>query len=91
MKWITRERIRIDRVASAWLIKRFVDPEAELLYSPGADIMERARTENAIPFHVTEAELGQRGDRTGFDAIISKYGITDTAMLWLADMVRSHS
>jgi hypothetical protein len=89
MKWITREQIRIDRVSSAWLIKKFVDPKAEFLFVPRAEVMTRAQAEGAIPFHVPDAELGQRDGKTAFDAIIAKYNLTDPALLLLADMVRS--
>lgn len=89
MKWITREQIRIDRVSSAWLIKKFVDPKAEFLFVPRAEVMTRAHAEGAIPFHVPDAELGQRDGKTAFDAIIAKYNLTDPALLLLADMVRS--
>ncbi len=89
MKWITRERIRVDRVSSAWLIQKFADPDAEFLYAPGAQVMARAQSEGAIPFHVPESELGQHGEHTGFDAIVAKYNITDPAVLMLADIVRA--
>ena len=89
MKWITREQIRIDRVSSAWLIKKFVDPKAEFLFVPRAEVMTRAQAEGAVPFHVPDAELGQRDGKTAFDAIIAKYNLTDPALLLLADMVRS--
>ena len=89
MKLITREQIRIDRVSSAWLIKKFVDPKAEFLFVPRAEVMTRAQAEGAIPFHVPDAELGQRDGKTAFDAIIAKYNLTDPALLLLADMVRS--
>ena len=89
MKWITREQIRIDRVSSAWLIKKFVDPKAEFLFVPRAEVMTRAQAEGAIPFRVPDAELGQRDGKTAFDAIIAKYNLTDPALLLLADMVRS--
>ncbi len=88
MKWITRERLRVDRVACAWLIKKFVDADAEFLYAPGDQVMARAQQENATPFHVPQSELGQRGDRTGFDAIVEKYKIADPAVRCLADIVR---
>ncbi|MCW5879351.1 MAG: chromate resistance protein [Anaerolineae bacterium] len=88
MKWITRERLRIDRTASAWLIRRFVDPAAEFLYVPREAVMTRAEAEGAIPFHVSEAELGKRGGRTGFDAILDKYAIDDPALTMLAKIVR---
>ncbi|MCE7986152.1 MAG: chromate resistance protein [Caldilinea sp. CFX5] len=89
MKWITREQIRIDRVSSAWLIKKFVDPSAEFLFVPRTEVMPRAQAEEAIPFHVPDAELGQRDGKTAFDAIIAKYNLTDPALLLLADMVRA--
>ncbi len=88
MKWITRERLRIDRTASVWLIRRFVDPQAEFLYVPAAEVMARAEAEGAIPFHIAEAELGKRGGRTGFDAILDKYGLDDPALRMLAKIVR---
>lgn len=88
MKWITRERLRIDRTASAWLIQRFVDPQAEFLFVPGGDVMARAAAEDAIPYHVSEAELGKRGGRTGFDAILDRYGLDDPALHMLAKIVR---
>ena len=88
MKWITREQIRIDRVSSAWLIKKFVDPSAEFLFVPRTEVMPRAQAEGAIPFHVPDAELGQRDGKTAFDAIVAKYNLTDPALL-LADMVRA--
>lgn len=89
MKWITREQIRIDRVSSAWLIKKFVDPAAEFLFVPRAEVMPRAQAEGAIPFHVPDAELGQRDGKTAFDAIMANYNLTDPALLLLADMVRA--
>ena len=89
MKWITRERVRVDRVSSAWLILRFVDPEAEFLFAPGDEVMERAAKEDATPFHVPASELGKKGDRTGFDAIVAQYQIEDRAVQCLADMIRA--
>ncbi len=89
MKWITRERLRVDRVASAWLILRFVDSDAEFLFVPRGKVMEVADFQRAIPFHVSEAELGKHGNRTGFDAILAKYHLDDPALALLADIVRS--
>lgn len=89
MKWITREHIRIDRVASIWLIRRFVDPQAEFVFAPAGEVAARAESEGAIPFHIVGAELGQRGDRTAFDAILAKYALDDPALALLADWVRS--
>ena len=89
MKWITRERVRVDRVSSAWLILRFVDPDAEFLFAPGDQVMARAVQEDATPFHVPSTELGQRGDRTGFDSIVAHYNIEDPAVHCLADIIRA--
>lgn len=89
MKWITREKIRIDRVSSAWLIQKFVDPQAEFLFAPRAEVMARAQAEAAIPYHVPEAELGQGGGQTAFDKIMAKYQLTDPALLMVAAVVRA--
>ncbi len=89
MKWITREKIRIDRVSSAWLIRKFVDPEAEFLFVPRAEVMERAAAEGAIPYHVPDAELGQGGGKTAFDKIIAKYAIAEPGLAMMADVVRA--
>jgi hypothetical protein len=89
MKWITRERVRVDRVSSAWLILRFVDPDAEFLFAPGDQVMTRAAQEDATPFHVPASELGQKGDRTGFDGIVAHYHIEDPAVRCLADIIRA--
>jgi len=89
MKWITREKIRIDRVSSAWLIRKFVDPSAEFLFVPRADVMERARAEGAIPYHVSDAELGQGNGQTAFDKIIAKYTIEEPAVAMMAEIVRA--
>ena len=89
MKWITREKIRIDRVSSAWLIRKFVDPEAEFLFAPRAEVMARAAAEGAIPYHIPDAELGQGGGQTAFDKIIAKYTIDAPGLSMMADIVRA--
>jgi len=89
MKWVTRENIHVDRVACPWLIKRFVDPEAEFLFVPPEKVQETADKEKAIPFDSQGVELGHRGDRCSFDAIIERYGLTDPALLELAKIVRA--
>lgn len=88
MKWVTRARPKVDRVACPWLIKRFVDPKAEFLYVPGERVMEVAKRENAIPFDVPNAELGHHGAECSFDAIIKKYHLADPALNRLAVIVR---
>jgi hypothetical protein len=88
MKWVTRARPKVDRVACPWLIKRFVDPQAEFLYVPPEEVMERARRQGAIPFDVPNVELGHHGPECSFDAIIKKYNLTDRALERLALIVR---
>jgi hypothetical protein len=88
MKWVTRARPKVDRVACPWLIKRFVDPQAEFLYVPPEQVMEVAKREGAIPFGVANVELGHNGPECSFDAIIKKYGLTDPALERLALIVR---
>jgi hypothetical protein len=88
MKWVTRARPKVDRVACPWLIRRFVDPAAEFLYVPADQVMATAAREDAIPFDVPGVELGHRGDRCSFDAVIEKYGLGDPALARLALIVR---
>lgn len=89
MKWVTRARPKVDRVACPWLIKRFVDPKAEFLYVPADQVMAVARGENAIPFDVPNVELGHHGPECSFDAIIKKYKLIDPALQRLATIVRA--
>jgi hypothetical protein len=88
MKWVTRARPKVDRVACPWLIKRFVDPQAEFLYVPPEEVTEVAKREGAIPFDVANVELGHRGLECSFDAIIKKYNLSDPALQRLALIVR---
>ncbi len=89
MKWVTRENVHVDRVACPWLVKRFVDSKAEFLFVPAEKVHETADKEKAIPFDAQGVELGHKGDRCSFDAIIEKYQITDPALLELAKIVRA--
>lgn len=77
MKWVTRTRPKVDRVACPWLIKKFVDPEAVFLYVPANQVMDVAKSENAVPFDVPNVELGHHGTECSFDAVIKKYNLTD--------------
>ena len=88
MRWVTRARPKVDRVACPWLIKRFVDPQAEFLYVPTDQVMEVAKREGAIPFDVSNVELGHHGPECTFDAIIKKYKLNDLALQRLALIVR---
>jgi hypothetical protein len=88
MKWITRERPKIDRIACPWLVARFVGPDAEFLYVPSADVQRIAAQTGAIPYDVPGAELGQVGERCSFDAFLSKYRLAEPALARLATIVR---
>ena len=73
MKWITREKVKVDRVACPWLIKKFVDPEAQFLFVPADKVMAIAGKEGAIPFDVANVELGHHGKECSFDALVKKH------------------
>lgn len=88
MKWVTRARPKVDRVACPWLIRRFVDPQAEFLYVPPDQVMAVANREGATPFDVPDVELGHVGPECSFDAIIRKYALADPALQRLARIVR---
>ncbi|WP_143306468.1 chromate resistance protein ChrB domain-containing protein [Chitinophaga vietnamensis] len=88
MKWITRERPKIDRLACPWLIKRFVDSAAEFIYVPFDQVLIRAKAEGAIPFDVTGVEYTHYDDLCTFDYIIRKHKIEDAAVLKMAPIVR---
>lgn len=88
MKWITRERPKIDRIACPWLIKNFVDAEAEFVYVPKEEVFEKAIVLNAIPYDISGAEYSHEGERCTFDYIIKRHGLTDPAVLQIAEIVR---
>jgi hypothetical protein len=83
MKWITRERVKVDRVACPWLINKFVDQEAEFLFVPSADVMREAERLGAIPYDVAGVELGHHGQECSFEAILKKYSLTGNQALVL--------
>lgn len=88
MKWVTREHVHVDRTAIPWMVKRFIDPKAEFLFVPVEKIDEVVKNENAIPYDAPGVELGHKGDRCSFDAIIEKYKLADPALLGVAKIVR---
>ncbi len=88
MKWITRERARVDRIACPWLINRFVDPRPEFLFVPAPEVLAAAKREGAIPYDVPNVELGHRGPQCSFDAFIDRYELSDPALAMLAGIVR---
>jgi hypothetical protein len=88
MKWITRRKARVDRIACPWLIRRFIDPEAEFLFVAEDQVMDTAHREGAVPFDVPGVELGHHGERCSFDAFLERYRLTDPALLALGEIVR---
>jgi hypothetical protein len=90
MKWVTRERPKVDRIACPWLIKRYVDPDAEFLYAPADQVGVVAEREGATPYDVPGAELGHHGDECSFDAIVHRYRLAEKepALARLAAIVR---
>src|SRR3990167_4587723 len=88
MKWVTRERPKIDRLACPWLIRRFIDPAPEFLFVPPAQVRTVARDTGAIPFDVPDVELTHVDDQCSFDAFICKYELRDPALQQLATIIR---
>jgi hypothetical protein len=89
MKWVTRERPKIDRIACPWLIRRFIDGAPEFLYVPASEVLRVAEETGAIPFDVPDVELSHVGERCSFDAFLRKYGLADPALAQLAVIVRA--
>lgn len=87
MKWVTREHVKIDRVACPWLIKKFIDPRAEFIFVPKERVMDIVKSEGAIPLDVEGVELGHHGGKCSFEAIVEKYKIDDPAIRILAQIV----
>jgi hypothetical protein len=87
MRWVTRKNASVDRIACPWLIKRFVDPDAEFLYVPAAEVGAVAEREGAIPYDVAGVELGHVDGRCSFESILLKYGLRDPALIRLAAIV----
>ena len=90
MKWITRAGAKVDRIACPWLIRKFVDPEAQFLFVPADQVEETAAREGAIPFDVKNVELGHHGKECSFEAIVKKYKLDgDPALCLLARIVNA--
>ena len=88
MMWITRERVKVDRVACPWLIRKFVDADAEFLFVPAADVIAIAERERATPYDVAGVALGHHGKECSFDAIVKQYNLdADPAIVLLARIV----
>ena len=88
MKWITRERVKVDRVACPWLIKKFVDRDAEFFFVPADSVMDEARRLGATPFDVKGVELGHHGKECSFETILKRYNLSgDPALVLLGKIV----
>jgi hypothetical protein len=88
MKWVTRERARVDRIACPWLIARFIDKDPTFLFVPADQVTRVAQREDAIPYDIPGVELGHHGEQCSFDAFLEKYKLTDPALRALALIVR---
>ncbi|HZI31381.1 MAG TPA: chromate resistance protein ChrB domain-containing protein [Candidatus Binatia bacterium] len=89
MKWITCENVKVDRVACPWLIKKFIDPEAEFVFVPEYDVVSRAKELGATPFDVDGCEIGHHGEDVSFNALLKKHQLTDPALMLLGEIVRA--
>ena len=90
MKWVTRENAKVDRIACPWLIRRFIDPDAEFAYVPADEVMSVAERDGAIPYDVSGVELGHVDGRCSFESILLKYGLTtDPALVALGRIVHA--
>lgn len=92
MKWITRKNVKVDRVACPWLIRRFIDPQAEFLFVEESELVDRANGEQAVPFdapRLSEIKLNHRGEHCTFEAILEDYKLKDSALERLALIVRA--
>ena len=88
-RWVTRARPKIDRIACPWLIRRFIDASAEILYVPNAEVRSVAREQDAIPFDVPDVEYTHNGERCSFDAFVERHARDDEALDALAAIVRA--
>ncbi len=88
MKWITRERPKIDRIACPWLISRFIDPDAEFLYVPASDVLRIAAETGATPYDIPGVEMTHVGEQCSFDAFIARHALHEPALQQLATIVR---
>ena len=89
MKWITREQVKVDRVACPWLIKKFIDREAEFIFVPASEVEAKARELSATPFDIDGCELGHHGEDVSFNSIQKKHNLTEPALVLLGEIVRA--
>ena len=88
MKWVTRERPKIDRIACPWLIARFIDDDPEFLFVPTTRVFDTAAGSGAVPYDIPGAELSHVGEKCSFDAFLAKYRLDDPALAALAPIIR---
>lgn len=89
MKFVTREKPKVDRVGCPWLIKKFIDPNAELLFVPADEVLKVAEQEGALPYDVPDVELGHHDGSSSFESFIRKYNLTDPALIELAKIMHA--
>jgi hypothetical protein len=88
MKWITREHVKVDRVACPWLIKQFIDPKAEFIFVPADNVTQEANRLSATPYDIKDVEIGHHGKECSFDALVKKYDLNkNPALVLLAKIV----
>ena len=89
MKWITREKVKVDRVACPWLIRKFIDPTAEFIFVPSDQIVVKAAELGAVAFDIDGCELGHHGEDVSFNSILKKYRLDGPALVLLGEVVRA--
>ena len=89
MKWITREKVKVDRVACPWLIMKFIDPTAEFIFVPSDQVVAKAAELGAVAFDIDGCELGHHGEDVSFNSILKKYRLDDPALVLLGEVVRA--
>jgi hypothetical protein len=89
MKWITREKVKVDRVACPWLIRKFIDPDAVFVFVPAGEVTAKAAELGATPFDVEDCELGHHGEDVSFNSFLKKYQLADPALFLLGEIVRA--
>jgi hypothetical protein len=89
MKWITREKVKVDRVACPWLIKKFVDPKAEFIFVPADEVMSKAAELGATAYDIEGCELGHHGEDVSFNSFLKRFNLTDPALVLLGEVVRA--
>jgi hypothetical protein len=89
MKWVTRSHVHVDRVACPWLIRRFIESDAEFIFVPTSQVVRVVDDTGAIPFDAPNVDLGHKDGKCSFEAIIDRYGLTDPALLRLAKIVHA--